>query len=59
MNGKSTWYGKGQKISIATFLAFNSSKKSNEIVFPISALASKKWWNQKNKDTLLQQLGDI
>ena len=34
-------YAKGQKISKAIFLSFNSSKKSNEKIVIISMLASK------------------
>ena len=43
---------KGQLISKCPFGVFKSSKKTNEIFSRISALASKKRSNQKNKRTL-------
>ena len=44
---------KGQLISICLFGAIVSTKNTNEIFLRISALASKKSWNQENKGTLL------
>jgi hypothetical protein len=44
---------KGQLISKCLFGAIVSTKKTNEIFLRISALASKKRSNQKNKGTLL------
>ena len=35
-------------ISKCPFGVFKSSKKNNEMVSSISALVSKKWWNQKS-----------
>ena len=47
------YHGKDQKISKGNSGLFNSPKKQQQI----STLASKKWLNQKNKGTLLRQIG--
>ena len=48
----SSTFPKGQLISKSPFGVFKLTKKTNEIFVRISALASKKRSNQKNKGTL-------
>ena len=43
---------KGQLVSKCPFVVFKSTRKTNKSFVKISALASKKRSNQKNKDTL-------
>ena len=44
---------KVMRVESVTFLCLQISQKANEIFSRISALASKKMLNKKNKDTLL------
>ena len=52
-------YNKGQLISKCPFSVYKSHQKTNEILSRISALASKKRSNQKNKLTLYHYLEDF